>query len=153
MSSGQQYDMGSVTVTAEVHDTDMKTVTGYTDITGKYGHLRDEPKEHVYAVFLNGANETLAEKLIGLGTAAEAGIDITDIARTAILTNARAVILIHNHPSGDATASSGDVTATKAVQDALSLFNIDLLDHVIIGRDQHHSMRRNHDLQFTGGEA
>lgn len=145
--------IGSVSVRAELHDTDLESVTGLHDVVSRYQHLENEFKEHCYAVYLNGANETLAEKLIGLGNAQQATVDIADIVRTAILVNARAVILVHNHPSGQVEPTPNDTKLTEAIRDGLDLFDIHLLDHVIIGRDTHHSMRKTRDVQFTGGEA
>jgi len=140
--------MGSVTVTAELHDTDPETVVSFNDVRNRFEDLGDEMKEHLYAVFLNAGNEELAEKLIGLGNAAETSVDITDIARTAVLTNAAAVILVHNHPSGDPSPSDADVTTTEEIRDALALFDIALMDHVIIVRDDAHSLRRTHPDLF-----
>lgn len=142
--------MGSVTVTAELHDTDPETVASFADVRNRFEDLGDKMKEHLYAVFLNAGNEELAAKLIGLGSNAETSADVTDIARTAVLTNARAVILVHNHPSGDPTPSDADVTTTEQIRDALNLFDISLMDHVIIARDDAHSLRRTHPDLFNG---
>ena len=141
--------VGNVTVTAELHETDAESITTLSEVCRKYDHLGHEMKEHVYAVFVNGANEVLADKLIGVGTAAAVNIDVTDIVRTAALINARAVILVHNHPSGDASPSNGDKTATQEVRKALNLLDIELLDHVIIARRSTHSMRDKHSHLFT----
>lgn len=144
-----QETVGTVTVRAELHDTQPETVQSYADVSSKFTHLREEMKEHLYAVFLNAGNEVLAEKLIGLGNAGGTGMDVPDIARTAILTNARAIILVHNHPSGDPSPTDADITATRTVRDALDLFDISLLDHVIIAREGNHSMRQHGDLRFN----
>jgi DNA repair protein RadC len=143
-----QETVGNVTVTAELHDTASETVTSRADVRRRVEGLGEEMKEHLYALFLNASNEELAKKLIGLGTAAETNLDIADIARTAVLTNARAVILVHNHPSGDPSPSDGDVTGTRSVKEALDLFEINLLDHVIVAREDTHSMRHSHPELF-----
>lgn len=145
-----EQTVGNVTVSAEFHDTEPETVQSFADVTAKYNHLQEEMKEHLYAVFLNASNDVLAEKLISLGNAGGTGVDVADIARTAVLTNSRAVILIHNHPSGDPSPTDDDITATRTVRDALDLLGIDLLDHVIIARNGTHSMRGHDDLQFNG---
>jgi len=77
---------------------------------------------------------------------------VQDVVRPAVLIGARAVVLVHNHPSGDPAPSAEDVTVTEQVRDALDLFDVDLLDHVIVGRDTCHSMRGHDDVQFNGGE-
>lgn len=141
--------IGNVTVTAKLHDTSPERIESFSDVTARYDQLSERQKEHFYAVFLNGSNEVLAEKLIGLGTASDVKIDVTDIARTAVLINARAVILVHNHPSGDASPSQKDVRTTEEIGDALELLDISMFDHVIIGRRENHSMRKHVDIRFT----
>jgi DNA repair protein RadC len=71
---------------------------------------------------------------------------VKDIARTAVLTNASAVILVHNHPSNNNDATPEDKNATKEIKEALGIFNIELLDHVIISQNNSYSMRQNNDL-------
>lgn len=148
-----EQTMGNVTVTAELHESDPETLTSLGDVRRKFGDLGDEMKEHAYAVFLNASNEVMAEKLIGLGSVSATGIDCADVVRTAALTNAAAVILVHNHPSGDPTPTQPDVDVTEAVRDTLDLLDIDLLDHVIITRNGSHSMRQHNDLRFNGSGA
>jgi DNA repair protein RadC len=55
-----------------------------------------------------------------------------DIVREALDCNAAAVILLHNHPDGDAEATQADIETTKTIQERLEMFDISLLDHVII---------------------
>jgi DNA repair protein RadC len=61
--------------------------------------------------------------------------------RTAIVTSAAAIVLAHNHPSGDATPSEADIKVTRDLQRAGQLLKIEVLDHVVIGRPNFSSLR------------
>lgn len=146
-----EHELGSVRVKAELLESDPGTVRSFSDVEERYGELSTESKEHLYALFLNSANRVLGDKLVGLGSADRVKVDVKDIARTAVLVGAEAVILVHNHPSGVTAPSAKDVEVTGEVKKALDLFDIDLLDHVVVGRDDCHSMKGNGDLSFNGG--
>ncbi|RMB12916.1 JAB domain-containing protein [Haloplanus aerogenes] len=141
-----EYELGSIQVTAELQDEDSEEIQSFSDVTSKYGFLRERPKEHFYAVFLKSDNEVIGDKLVSLGGASSASIDTKDVARTAVLTNASAVILVHNHPSTNDRPTDQDLKATKAIQDALDLFDVEVLDHVIISQTGSYSMKQNGDI-------
>ena len=141
-----EYELGSIQVTAELQDEDSEEISSLSDVTSKYGFLRDRPKEHFYTVFLKSDNEVIGDKLVSLGGTGGTAIDTKDIVRTAVLTNASAVILVHNHPSTNDQPTADDLEATEEIQDALNLFNIEVLDHVIITQTSSYSMRRHDDI-------
>ena len=99
--------LGSIQISMIMEKTPEYAVKTSADIEKKYGWLKNELKEHFYAVYLNGKNKIIGDKLITLGTTNASLTDIPDIVRTALLSNSSAVILVHNHPSGDPTPSSG----------------------------------------------
>lgn len=146
-----EHEFGSVRVSAELLDSEPETVRSFSDVKARYSELAGEAKEHLYALYLNSANQLLGDKLICLGSSDRVRVDIKDIARAAVLVGAEAVILVHNHPSGVTDPSEKDVKVTREVRKALDLFDVDLLDHVIFGRDDCRSMRGNGDLTFNGG--
>lgn len=141
-----EHEVGSIQVTAELKDEEAEKITNLTAVTEKYGFLRTRPKEHFYAVFLKSDNEVIGDKLIGLGTTGSAPTDLKDIARTAVLTNASAVILVHNHPSNNDSATPEDKQLTQEIQRGLKIFDIEVLDHVIITQSTHYSMRQAGDI-------
>lgn len=141
-----EHEVGSIQVTAELKDEEAEKITNLTAVTEKYGFLRTRPKEHFYAVFLKSDNEVIGDKLIGLGTTGSAPTDLKDIARTAVLTNASAVILVHNHPSNNDDASPEDKQLTQEIQRGLKIFDIEVLDHVIITQSTHYSMKKAGDI-------
>jgi DNA repair protein RadC len=137
-----EHETGSIQVKAELKDETVEEITNFGTVKQRYKFLRERPKEHFYAVFLRSGNEVIGDKLIGLGNTSTAPVDLKDIARTAVLTNATAVILVHNHPSTNPEPTAEDRKATQEIKDGLELFGIDLLDHVIISRTNSHSMKQ-----------
>jgi len=141
-----KHEVGNIQVTTEFKDKNTEKITGLAAITEKYGFLRERPKEHFYAVFLKSDNEVIGDKLIGLGNTGSAPVDLKDIGRTAVLTNASAVILVHNHPSNNDTATPDDKQTTRKIQQGLELFGIQVLDHVIISQNGYYSMKHKGDI-------
>ena len=80
---------------------------------------------------------------VARGTVDEAAIYPREIATRALLTNAKAVIIAHNHPSGTKSPSRADVNVTKKIKDVLEMLDIELLDHVIITGSSHYSLAGN----------
>jgi DNA repair protein RadC len=141
-----KHETGSIQVTAELKDEEIEKITTLHGVTKKYNFLRERPKEHFYAVFLKSDNEVIGDKLIGLGNTGSAPLGLKDIARTAVLTNASAVILVHNHPSNNEKASPEDKQVTRDIQRGLEIFDIEVLDHVIITQTGRYSMKESGDL-------
>ncbi len=92
-----------------------------------------DTREQFRVMFLNRSNRVICTELIGQGSAVGTVVDVQAIIRTAILTNAQALILCHNHPSGETRPSEADKTITHRVKEAAKLMDIALLDHVILG--------------------
>ena len=133
--------LGSIRINMVMEKTPSYGVLTKSDILRKYGWLEDEIKEHIYAVYLNNKNKIIGDKLITLGTSNASLVDTQDITRVALLCNAQAVVLCHNHPSGDPTPSSDDVNVTQKIKKALNYFDIKMLDHIVIGKNGSVSMK------------
>ena len=96
----------------------------------KLGQLEHE----VFAVlFLDNRNCIIEHEEMFRGTIDQAAVHPREIAKRALALNAKAVILAHNHPSGEATPSHADKRLTKLVTDALGLLDIRVLDHIVVG--------------------
>ncbi|WP_336328304.1 JAB domain-containing protein [Halovenus sp. HT40] len=143
-----KQELGNLTVKAEIQDQEPDAVQSLHDVINRYESLKHEQKEHLYAVFLTNDNRFIGDKIIGIGSRDTVEIDIQDVVRTAAVTNAGAVILVHNHPSGTAEATAKDLETTQEVHEVLEKINVELLDHVIISRDSHYSMRQANDGLF-----
>jgi len=95
--------------------------------------LRYEKREIAKVIILNSKNVVLRIIDIALGGANFACIEPKDVLAEAIKMQAPKIILVHNHPSGDATPSKGDYNVTDRIYEAAELMGIKLLDHIVIG--------------------
>ena len=99
--------------------------------------LREECRpytvEHFYALLLDTRRRLLRKVALTRGTLDAAIVHPRDVFRHAVAANASAVVLVHNHPSGDPTPSKADITVTRDLIRAGQLLKIEVLDHVILG--------------------
>lgn len=99
--------------------------------------MRDSKKENFLAILLDSKNKVIREVDISTGSLTASIVHPRELFNPAIKESAAAMILIHNHPSGDPTPSREDIELTKRLRDAGELLGIKVLDHIIIG-DGHH---------------
>ena len=85
-------------------------------------------------LFLDKKNHIIADELMGSGTVDHAPVYPREVIKRALELNASALILVHNHPSGDPTPSKADIDMTNKLYALASQFNIEVHDHLIIGR-------------------
>ena len=94
--------------------------------------IKAQRKEHFVGLYLNARHELLHKELISIGTVNASIVHPRDVFAPALLHNAVAVIVAHNHPSGDATPSAEDVAVTNRLEDAGQLLGITVFQHIII---------------------
>lgn len=104
-------------------------------------------QEIVIAVLLNGQNQLIGEKTITEGTPTQATVYIRRVLEEALKVSAAAIVLVHNHPSGDPEPTPADDDTTRDLDKAAGLIGLYLLDHVIIGEDAHFSYADSGRLQ------
>ncbi len=102
--------------------------------------LRNKKREIAKIVVLNNRNEILKIKNIAYGGSNFANLSIKDILVEPIKMKAPKIILVHNHPSGDSTPSKQDIEFTKSVYKNARMFDIELLDHLVIGNMNYKSI-------------
>ncbi|AKQ41942.1 hypothetical protein CP97_07730 [Aurantiacibacter atlanticus] len=102
------------------------------------GHLH---VERVRVLYLNARNRLLLDHLVGDGTVDEAAIHPREVIRRGLDVGASALILVHNHPSGNPEPSRADIRITQAIAEAGRPLGITVHDHVIVGREGHVSLR------------
>ena len=95
--------------------------------------IRDMDREHFVAFYLNARSRIIARDIISVGTLSASLVHPREVFKGAILSNAAAVIVAHNHPSGDITPSPEDREATRRLARAGELLGIPLLDSIIVG--------------------
>lgn len=97
--------------------------------------------EHVRALFLDRKNRLIADEELARGTVDHVPVYPREILRRAMELNASALILVHNHPSGDPTPSQADITMTERIRDGADALSLVLHDHLIIGQSREFSFR------------
>lgn len=98
-------------------------------------------KEHFKGIYLDSRKRIIREETIFIGSLNESVIHPREIFEIALNENAAALILLHNHPSGDPKPSSEDIEITKELVKAGDILGIPVLDHIIIGNQKYTSLR------------
>ena len=99
------------------------------------------PREQFRTLFLDRRNMLLRDELLADGTVDHAPVYPREVIRRALELSASALILVHNHPSGDPTPSQADITVTRQIVEAAMLFGLQVHDHLVIGREGTASFR------------
>jgi DNA repair protein RadC len=116
-------------------------VTRPEDILPLVAHLREKRQEHFVCIALNGAGEVLGNRVITVGLLNHSLVHPREVFADAITDRAASVICVHNHPSGSLEPSSQDIAITIQLKEAGSILGIQLIDHIIVTRTGHVSMR------------
>jgi DNA repair protein RadC len=98
-------------------------------------------QEHLRAICVNTKNHVQKVHTVYIGSLNASMVRVGEVFREAIKLNSAALIVVHNHPSGDPTPSAEDVLVTRQIVDAGKLLDIDVLDHLVIGQGRYVSMR------------
>jgi len=95
--------------------------------------LEDLPHEEFWILFLNRANKIIGKQLIGRGGISQTTADVKIVFKKSIDKQASAIILAHNHPSGNIKPSESDIQLTRKIKNGSELLDIQVLDHLIVG--------------------
>ena len=120
-----------------------RTVLGSWQALLDYLHadMAHNPVERVRVLYLNAKNMLIRDELMSEGSVDEAAIYVREVIRRALDCHASAIILVHNHPSGDPQPSNQDIKLTREIVEAGRPLRISVHDHVIIGARGHSSLR------------
>lgn len=136
----------------EVLDEPEKVVAYYRRHVMPLPEYRPE-QEQLHVIMLNTRRRCIGHTLVALGTLSDVTVHAREIFRAAIVAAAHAVVLVHNHPSGDPTPSTEDVRVTRKIQQAGAVLAIEVCDHLVIssahrtGRKAWRSMRELGQMQ------
>jgi len=103
--------------------------------------MRHLDREHFRALLLNAKNQVIGQEVISIGTLNSSAVHPRELFKNAIKRSAAAIILIHNHPSGDPSPSREDIEVTRRLLEVGHLVGIEILDHLVIGDNQFNSLR------------
>lgn len=99
-------------------------------------------REQVVVLYLNTQSHPIGVEIVAVGTTYTCNIEIKNIFKGAILANAVAIVVAHNHPSGVSKPSNRDLSLTRQIAWAGEILGIRLMDHVIIGEEEFYSMKK-----------
>lgn len=108
----------------------------FSFIKNKFNDLQHE---EFYIITLNRANKIIGEKMIAKGGISSTVVDVRLVIRQAVEHLASGLIISHNHPSGNLQPSDADLSLTRKIQEAAKWFDMNLLDHLIIGNGNYYS--------------
>jgi DNA repair protein RadC len=113
-------------------------------------YLEHEDRKHFVTLMLDVRNRVIGIHTVSIGNLNSAIVSPREVFKAAILANASAIILGHNHPSGDITPSPEDIEVTKVISQAGRLLDLEVLDHVIIRNSGNfHSLRRDGKMPYN----
>jgi DNA repair protein RadC len=119
--------------------TSLKTPTEATAFLAPV--LDHEPGEVFVVLFLNTKHQLLSFHEVSRGTLDSTLVHPREVFKAALLANAAAIVLAHNHPSGDPSPSPDDDVLTRRLKAAGDLLGVDVVDHVIVGDGRHYSFK------------
>lgn len=102
-------------------------------------HFDDLDHEELWGIYLTGSGFLINAEMLTRGTLNCTPIDARTVIKRALMNNAAAVIIVHNHPSGNPRPSVNDITQTDHIRKACNLMDIALVDHLILTRDAYFS--------------
>jgi len=110
-----------------------KRFTSASQVFEMFHDLQMEAKEHFIALHLDGKNRISCLDRVSVGSLNQSIVHPREVFKTALLSSAAAILLLHNHPTGDPTPSREDLEITRRIKEAGELLGIRVLDHIIIG--------------------
>ena len=108
--------------------------------------LSGKDKEHFMILHLDSKNRVIKDEIISIGLLNASLVHPREVFKSAIKESANAIILVHNHPSGDVEPSKVDEDVTNRLNETGKLLKIKIVDHVIIGKDNYYSFKENQKL-------
>jgi DNA repair protein RadC len=114
----------------------LKTGQRYTaprQVFDTFSFLMQETKEMFITMHLDGKNRIIAMDLVSIGSLNQSIVHPREVFKTALLSSAAAIILVHQHPTGDPSPSSEDIAITRRLKEAGEIIGVKILDHIIVG--------------------
>ncbi|MDD5677072.1 MAG: DNA repair protein RadC [Kiritimatiellae bacterium] len=141
-----------------IRETRKERIRTPEDVARVCSDIRDLAQETFHVLMLNAKNNLINRIMATVGIVDASLVHPREIFRQAVAENAAAVVLVHNHPSGDPTPSAEDIRITRQIVEAGRILGIQVTDHVIIGRESESSrgflsMREQGLCDFTGNKS
>jgi len=147
------YDYNRCEISMKIKDAPKKwrllDITDESQVYKLLEKMSDYDRENFVAIYLDSRNTLIAIHTISIGTLNASLVHPREIFKPALLCSAAAIILAHNHPSGDPEPSDADIELTNQIKKAGEVIGIELLDHIIIGRGSYKSLRNSPLMSWT----
>ena len=117
-----------------------------SDILPLIQHYGDRKQEHFLSVSINGANEVMSIRVVSMGLVNKTPVHPREVFADIIAERASAVIVAHNHPSGDLKPSAEDMKITKQLKEAAAILGLSVLDHIIFSAKGYYSFAEHDEL-------
>jgi len=130
------------------------TISSAADVDQVMGHmLSGKNQEELWVLALTTRNRLIRKEQLYIGTVNHSSVRMAEIFEIPLRCQATAIILVHNHPSGDPAPSEDDIRFTEELVKAGRLMDVGVLDHVIIGSSGYESIRRTGRVAFHAGQS
>ncbi|MFN2464257.1 MAG: JAB domain-containing protein [Candidatus Dormibacteria bacterium] len=116
-------------------------ITGPADVLAHVNDIRAGTREQVVALYLDARNRPIHREVVAVGGLRSSVIQPRDVLGPALTLPAAALVLVHNHPSGDCTPSREDIEVTRQLAAAAKLLGLELLDHLVVSARRCASLR------------
>ncbi len=125
---------------------DKRKITNPNDLFDICRDMQNLNQEETRGIYLDVKNQIIKVETISVGTSTSSLLSPKEVFSRAISLNSAAILLSHNHPSGDPSPSKDDIEITKRLISVGELLNIQLLDHIIIGEGRYYSLKEKGDV-------
>ena len=127
------YEKFTITEETNSYVEPFKKFSNSAQVFQTFKFLQNETKECVLSIHLDAKHRVCCVDEVATGSLDEAIVHPREVFKSALLSSAAAIILVHNHPSGDSTPSKIDFEITERLKKAAEVLGVKLLDHIIIG--------------------
>lgn len=117
-----------------------------SDVLKAIPEIREEKKEHFVCLYLNARTQLVHKAVVSVGTISGSLVHPREVFAPALEHAASAVILVHNHPSGDPTPSGDDLNLTRRLVEAGLILGIEVIDHIIVSQERWVSLKQTGEL-------
>ena len=117
-----------------------RKITSSKDVYDLFSYLSNESKEHFLVLHLDTKNKIVCVDQVSTGSLNASIVHPREVLKSTLLSSAAAIVLIHNHPSGDPAPSREDIEITQRIKECCDILGIRLLDHVITGESDYASL-------------
>ncbi len=125
----------------EVDDSNLPIISTPKDVVAQLTELRQNKREHFVALYLNARNQLLHKETISIGTLNANLVHPREVFEPALKYSAANIMVAHNHPSGDPKPSEDDLEITKRLAEAGKMMGVEVLDHVIVTKNNYFSFK------------